>query len=101
VGARIEADRLPVPGAARAVARAADGDPLEWALSGREDYELLFTLSADRVAEVAGAVRSAAGTLVSVIREVRPREEGILLFRDSVETPLGTGGWDHFRGRSS
>ena len=48
VGARVWADRLPLSDAARAVAEALGKDPLEWALSGGEDYELLFTAPPDK-----------------------------------------------------
>jgi thiamine-monophosphate kinase len=97
VSFRIEGDRIPISDAARAVALAAGRDPLEWALSGGEDYELLFTLPAERVVDVVGALQSSTETLVSVIGEVRPRDEGILLVREGVETPLGAEGGDHFR----
>jgi len=97
VGACIGADRIPISDAALAVAGAAGPDALEWALSGGEDYELLFALPPDGVAELAGAVRSATGTPVSVIGEARRLEEGVVLVRDGVATPLSAGGWDHFR----
>lgn len=56
VGVRIEAARIPVHPAALEVARRIGGDPLQWALSGGEDYELLFAAgpAADLAAWAAG-----------------------------------------------
>ena len=54
VGARIDVDALPVERRhARPSPRRSGRDPLRWALSGGEDYELLFTAAADRADEVA------------------------------------------------
>jgi thiamine-monophosphate kinase len=98
VGARIWAERLPISDAARAVAMAVGKDPLEWALGGGEDYELLFTASADKAKELAALVREETGTLASVIGEIVPAEEGIEVIQESGEPlSLKQGGWDHFR----
>ncbi|MGC9082058.1 MAG: thiamine-phosphate kinase [Anaerolineae bacterium] len=98
VGVRLWAEALPLSDAARAVAGAAGADPLEWALFGGEDYELLFTAPADRAEELARRVREETGTPVSVIGEVVPTEEGMsLIWADGSVRPLRKGGWDHFR----
>ncbi len=98
VGVRIRADALPISDAARAVAEAIGADPLEWALFGGEDYELLFTAPADRAPELARQVQEETGTPVSIIGEITPAGEGMTLLRaDGVAQPLRKGGWDHFR----
>jgi thiamine-monophosphate kinase len=63
-GARIEADRVPVSGAAKA-ALAADGALLEAILAGGDDYEILFTAAESGVEEI---VAKAAGIGVEVTR---------------------------------
>lgn len=98
VGARIRADALPISEAARAVARAIGTDPLEWALFGGEDYELLFTAPADRAEDLARRVQEETGTPVAVIGEITSAQEGITLVRADGIAPLRKGGWDHFRG---
>ncbi len=98
VGVRIWADALPISDAARAVAGAVGADPLDWALFGGEDYELLFTAPADRAPELVRQVQEETGTPVGIIGEITPAEEGTTLVRaDGVTLPLRKGGWDHFR----
>jgi len=98
VGARLWAERLPISDAARAVARAVGKEPLEWALGGGEDYELLFTAPAGRAEELAALVRKETSTPVSVIGEIVPADAGIEVIREGGKPiSLERGGWDHFR----
>jgi thiamine-monophosphate kinase len=96
VGARVDVDAIPMSEATRAVARALGVDPLAWALSGGEDYELLFTAAADRAGDLARAVTDRTGTPVHRIGEVRPLREGVrFLHRDGRPRPVEPG-FDHF-----
>ncbi len=96
VGAQVDVDALPVSDATRAVARAFGVDPLRWALSGGEDYELLFTATPDRATDLARAVTDRTGTPVHRIGEVRPRDEGVR-FVDRAGRPHAVQpGFDHF-----
>ena len=97
VGARIDVDALPVSEATRAVARALGADPLHWALSGCEDYELLFTAEADRAADLARAVTDRTGTPVHRIGEVRPPGEGVRFLDRGGRPHAVEPGFDHFR----
>ena len=89
VGARLEADRLPLSPAYRAATRGSR-DPFEGALSGGEDYELLLAVPPSRLEALRGAARRAS-TRVTVVgaledrpgvrvveggRSLRPRREG-------------------------
>ena len=56
VGARVSLARVPIDAATRAAAARLGVDPLPWATSGGEDYELLVTVSPDAFAAVAAAV---------------------------------------------
>jgi thiamine-monophosphate kinase len=96
VGARIDIDALPVSEATRAVAGAFGADPLGWALSGGEDYELLFTAAPDRAAELALAVEARAGTPVHRIGEVRPLDEGVRFLDQGGRPHAVEPGFDHF-----
>jgi thiamine-monophosphate kinase len=96
VGARIDADALPVSEATRAVAGELGADPLGWALSGGEDYELLFTARADRAGELARAVADRTGTPVSRIGEVRPPGEGVRYLDRGGRPHAVRPGFDHF-----
>ncbi|MGH7357456.1 MAG: thiamine-phosphate kinase, partial [Candidatus Rokuibacteriota bacterium] len=96
VGARIDVDALPVSEATRGVAQALGVDPVRWALSGGEDYELLFTAAPDRAADLARRVTERTGTPVRRIGEVRPRDDGVR-FLDRAGRPHAVApGFDHF-----
>ena len=61
-GAEIEAASLPVSHEVSEAALAAGADPLEWALSGGEDYELLFTAGPQAVPGLKKMLMDETGT---------------------------------------
>lgn len=96
VGAEVRLAALPVGDATREVARAVGADPLVWATSGGEDYELLFTATPEGAAALARRVTEETGTPVSVIGEIRPAGSG-LRFLDEAGRPVAVrAGFDHF-----
>ncbi len=70
VGASIDASALPVAPGVAEVAVAAGREPLELAVSGGEDYELLAALPADAVEAAIAAVDTAAGVGLTRIGEL-------------------------------
>ena len=95
VGALVDAAALPLDDATRAVALALGEDPVALALSGGDDYELLFTARPEDVARVTEAAR-AVGTAVTVIGEITAPEAGLRVRRlDGSIRPLVPRGWDH------
>jgi thiamine-monophosphate kinase len=82
--------------ATRTVARALGVDPLGWALSGGEDYELLFTATPDRAPARARMVTERAGTPVHRIGEVRPAGEGVRFLDGHGRPHVVAPGFDHF-----
>ena len=90
---------VPVAQACRDVCATLGGDPLEYAVHGGEDYELLFTVHADRVEGTADLFESEGLGTVTVIGRVTEQEQGLLAVKpDGTTMPLGEG-WDHFRVR--
>jgi len=91
VGARIEVDHVPVHPTVRA---GFGGRALELALSGGEDYELLFTAGADVIAKV----KETASYPVTVIGEMVAGETGKITLVDASGNPfkLDETGWEHF-----
>jgi thiamine-monophosphate kinase len=77
VGARVRLDALPVSEATRELARLLGETPWAWAVSGGEDYELLFTAPAGPAAALARRLADATRTPVSLIGEIRPAGEGV------------------------
>ncbi|CAB1129282.1 Thiamine-monophosphate kinase [Candidatus Hydrogenisulfobacillus filiaventi] len=95
IGARIYADRLPVDRATRKAAARLGEDPLDWALFGGEDYELLAAVPPSRVGEAQRRV-AAEGFVLTEIGEITD-QPGIRLVRGEEEVKLDAGGFDHFR----
>jgi thiamine-monophosphate kinase len=83
VGARIDASTLPVAPGVAEVAVAAGREPLDLAVSGGEDYELLAALPADGLEAAIAAVGAAAGVGLTPIGE--------LVAADGVEIRLPDG----------
>lgn len=95
VGARLWADRIPkvrIPPALRQHGF----DPLELALHGGEDYELLFAVPRRFETRIP---RSYRGGAVTAIGEVTRGKSLLLVGGDGRATPLVPGGWDHFRSK--
>jgi thiamine-monophosphate kinase len=97
VALRIDAAALPLaPGLAK-VAAAAGRDPLELAVAGGEDYELLAALPAGRLAEALSRPGGAAAAGLTEIGSVAPGSGA------EIRLPGGgsstTAGFDHFEPR--
>jgi thiamine-monophosphate kinase len=71
-------------------------DPLELALSGGEDYELLATVRPGALEEAAAKVRDRFGTPLTDIGEIRWGHGVVAVEPDGSERPLDPKGWDHF-----
>ena len=70
VGLRIEAGSLPLAAGLAEVAAASDRDPLELAVSGGEDYELLAALPPERFGQAAHAVAEPDGPGLTRVGDV-------------------------------
>jgi len=89
VGARVEIDRVPIEPTVRAQF---SDKSLELALSGGEDYELLFAAGA----EVIDKVKRAASCPITVIGEIVAGKGVTLVDRQGNPSNLGKAGWEHF-----
>lgn len=96
VGARIEVAQIPIAPAVRVIAATAKLDPLQWALHGGEDYELLFAVAPNHVDAVAQAVQSATGTPVTAIGTITEAQDGMqLVYPDGRTEALQVQSWNH------
>ena len=91
----LERARLPVSASLRAFAGAEGADPVEWLLSGGDDYELLFTAPASHAERVESCARG-AGTPVTRVGRVEAGE-GAVLEGAGGERSIAELGHDHFR----
>jgi thiamine-monophosphate kinase len=98
VRAVIETARIPISRALAQAAAAAGEDPVEWALSGGDDYELLFSAPAE------AAERLEAGGLEwgAPVKSIGRLEhgEGAVAAGPLGERDLAASGWDHLAAKA-
>jgi len=97
VAARVWAERIPCVGASAAQAKCLSQlrlDPLQLALHGGDDYELLFTVPPRHAARLRRAPGFAE---VRAIGEIEKGKGMLLVGRDGRSRRLEPGGWDPFR----
>lgn len=96
VGSRVYLDRLPISPAVRSVAAALGRDPIELAVRGGEDYELLLAVDPAAARELVAGLPAATETPLTVVGEVVGMEAGVQLINARGEPePLGEG-FEHF-----
>jgi thiamine-monophosphate kinase len=97
VGASVRLADVPVAGGLTPLAEALpDVDPLDLALSGGDDYELLVALPPDAVEPAAAKLRERFGTQLTEIGEFVSEPGLVAVGPDGRERPLEPRGWDHF-----
>jgi thiamine-monophosphate kinase len=97
VGARVHLDRVPVAPAVRELAGELAADPLDLALHGGEDYELLAALPVGAVDAARDRLSDRFGTPLWEIGEVIAADDGVVAVgADGREERLEPRGWDHF-----
>lgn len=89
VGAEIEAARVPISEALKRFAL----DPLDLALNGGEDFELLFTV---RPAKRAAVEALASKFRITRIGRITPGRRAYLVAAGGKKKPLRPGGFEHF-----
>lgn len=97
VGCRIELAAIPVHEGACLVARQLGQDPLEWALQGGEDFQLLFTCAEKDWSRIEQGLKE-RGCQPACIGSIAPPEAGLILLAADGPKPWPTGGYDHFTG---
>jgi thiamine-monophosphate kinase len=98
VGARIRAEHLPISENLQHYCRRFAKSPLEYALSGGEDYVLLVTAAADRAAEVSRAFETRFGRPLYAIGEITESRPLELVGPGALSSTIRPSGWDHFKG---
>lgn len=98
VGARIFSKFIPISKEMRELVKSFGGDPLEFALYGGEDYELLFTVRKEDLTRFT-RLKETLNTPASHIGEIVRLEEGInLVQKDNTLSPFNRIGYEHFKG---
>ncbi|HEX8099962.1 MAG TPA: thiamine-phosphate kinase [Actinomycetota bacterium] len=96
VGVRIDLPSVPVAPGLAELQTALKVDPIELALGGGEDYELLATLAPEVVGRAAARLDERFGTDLTDIGEITQERETIAVEAGGTERTLESKGWDHF-----
>ncbi len=96
VGCEIYSEAIPLSGELRALANEARCDPLQWALAGGEDYELVFTAPEERFSKALSSLaeREAPATRIGVVAHASKGTR--LIAPDGRAESLEGLGYDHF-----
>jgi thiamine-monophosphate kinase len=93
VGALIDSALLPIDDHVTELCGRRALDPLQLALHGGEDFELLFTVKPENVTRLP---RRVDGVEIKRIGEVRNASEAVTISEGSRVWELKPGGWKHF-----
>jgi thiamine-monophosphate kinase len=97
VGIEIHEEALPLSDSLLHFCAERKLDPIEFALNGGEDYELLFTVPLTKISDVVQKMPSQTGDSVKAIGRVVPKAKGVtFITRAGQVKPLKAGGFDHF-----
>lgn len=96
VGAEVELDTIPISPACRSYASAIGVSPIRLALTGGEDYELLFTASPRDCDTIERQART-RGYRMTCIGTIRPQRYGIQMTSDGRTQPMPATSYQHFR----
>jgi thiamine-monophosphate kinase len=91
VGAEIYAEAIPLHDDVRAAGKALGTDPVDFAISGGEDYELLFSISEDNLAALYDT-----GLSCHMVGKITAKKTGSILVGPHGRQPL-PGGYNHFK----
>jgi thiamine-monophosphate kinase len=98
VGARVELDDVPIATALLEGEDALGVDPMNLALHGGDDYELLATIRPAAVDGVANELRREFGVALAGIGTIFDGAGVVAVKGDGSEAPMPPRGWDHFGG---
>jgi thiamine-monophosphate kinase len=101
VGAKIRLERLPVSQAVAEAAKQSGRSAYQLAVSGGEDYELLFTVSPDKIDQLTEAFGRQSQTPLSIIGQIEPAEQGICFLDAQGKKVDPETGYEHFRQREN
>ena len=97
VGATIYADRIPVSDALKKFCDHFGFDPVDFALSGGEDYTLLCTVSQDKAENIVAGFKRRFDRSLFRIGKINDRGRLDLIRSDGSSKPIVSSGWDHFK----
>jgi thiamine-monophosphate kinase len=97
VGATLYSDRIPVSESLLKFCGRFDFDPIEYALSGGEDYTLLCTIAAESASETAAKFQAEFKRPLFLIGEINDERGLTLSYPDGSSKVIVPTGWNHFK----
>ncbi len=97
LGAKVEAAALPIAESTRDLAAGLGIDPLDWALRGGEDFELLFTCGPGQLELLSALLAETEPDLALTRVGSMTGEPGVWLHGVGEPRDIGLMGYDHFR----
>jgi len=97
VGATLYSDKIPVSESLLKFCSRFNFDPVEYALSGGEDYTLLCTLAPQNAADIATKFQREFKRPLFRIGEINDKNRLDMIYPDGSSKPIAPKGWDHFK----
>jgi len=97
VGAVLYADKIPISRDLELFCRQYNFDPVEYALSGGEDYTLLCTVSPGEAEIVTAKFEKKFARPLFRIGEITAGTQMMIDYPDGSSSPIAASGWNHFR----
>jgi thiamine-monophosphate kinase len=97
VGARLYADKIPISPNLKNFCDRFDFDPVDYALSGGEDYTLLCTIAPDRAEDIAHDFEKKFKRPLFAIGEITAGQKRTLIYPNGKTKSITPTGWDHFK----
>ena len=97
VGATLYSDKIPVSEALIKFCSKFDFDPVEYALSGGEDYTLLCTIAPESAEETAVKFQAEFKRPLFLIGEINDQSGLTLTSPNGSSKPIALTGWNHFK----
>jgi thiamine-monophosphate kinase len=101
VGARLFAEKIPISQNLKAFCTRFDFNPIDYALSGGEDYTLLCTIAAENADQITGAFEREFKRPLFPIGEITAKKQIEVIYPDGETKPLIPTGWDHFKAKEN
>ncbi|MFC1880492.1 thiamine-phosphate kinase [Thermodesulfobacteriota bacterium] len=97
VGATLYSDQIPVSESLLKFCSRFDFDPVEYALSGGEDYTLLCTVAPENAEETAAKFQAEFKRPLFRIGEINDKNRLDVVYPDGSSKPIALTGWNHFK----
>ena len=98
VSASLQASAIPLSDAFLNFCQKTKKDAIQLALSGGEDYELLFAINPDRAKEIESLVQKSSAPKITCIGQITEGKDAIqITHEDNSRSPLTVTGYDHFK----